>query len=107
MKSFIQTAGLICFLLFLVACATQAVKTVANSEAAPTKEFVIANFSENQLSEGKTYFENNCAKCHELNNPESRDALAWNKVLKRMLPKTKLEYEQGRLVQAYLVANSK
>jgi len=106
MKTILQTFGFVLASLFAVTCATQAAKTVAHMEAAPTKEFVKANFSEDQLAQGQTLFENNCAKCHDLKDPNSRDPEKWNNVLKRMLPKTPLNYEEGRLVRAYLVANS-
>jgi len=107
MKSLVNTFLTVLLVLFLSACATQVVKTVANTEPAPSKEFVVSNFSNAQLEEGKALFEANCAKCHNLNDPESRDAKSWNKVLQRMLPKTKLAYEEGRLVQAYLISHSK
>ncbi|MBA5628184.1 c-type cytochrome [Moheibacter lacus] len=105
MKTIFQTFGFVIASLFVVTCATKAV-TVASAETAPTKEFVKANFTEDQLAQGKTHFENNCAQCHKLFDPNSRNAEKWNNVLKRMLPKTDLRYEDGRLVQAYLVANS-
>lgn len=106
MKTILQTFGFVIASLFVVTCAAHAAKTVAHMEPAPSKEFVKANFTEDQLASGKTLFENNCAKCHELKEPGSRNPEKWNSVLKRMLPKTQLSYEDGRLVQAYLVANS-
>ncbi len=107
MKSILKTFVFVLFILSIVACATKATTSVASLETAPTKEFAVANFSEDQLNQGKTLFENNCAQCHKLFNPDSRDAEKWNNVLKRMIPKTDLAYEEGRLVQGYLVANSK
>lgn len=107
MKSILKSFAFVVFILSIVACATKAATSVASLETAPTKEFAIANFSEDQLNQGKTLFENNCAQCHKLFDPESRDAEKWNNVLKRMIPKTDLAYEEGRLVQGYLVANSK
>ncbi len=106
MKAIVQTFGFVLVSLFVVTCAASAVKTAANTESAPTKEFVKANFSEAQLAQGQTLFESNCAECHKLFEPNSRNAEKWDKVLKHMLPKTPLDDEQGRLVQAYLVANS-
>lgn len=108
MKSIIKIIGTLFFALFLMNCATKAVgDTVAHKEPVPTKEFVMANFTEDQLDNGKTLYENNCAKCHDLKNPASRDPEQWNNILKVMIPKAKLAYEDGRLVRAYLVANSK
>lgn len=108
MKSILKIFGIVVFTLFLVNCATNAVgTTVADKEPVPTKEYVKANFSDEQLVQGRTLYENNCAKCHKLKDPASRNPEEWNNVLKKMIPKAKLTYEDGRLVRAYLVANSK
>lgn len=107
MKSIFKTFGIVLVTLFLVNCATKAIgMTVADKEPVPTKEYVMANFSEEQLNTAKLLYENNCAECHKLKEPESRNPEKWNNVLKRMLPKTKLTYEEGRLVRAYLIAYS-
>jgi len=107
MKSILKIFGVIVFTLFLMNCATKAVgTTVADKEPVPTKEYVLANFSDEQLNTAKSLYENNCAKCHKLKDPDSRNPEEWNKVLKRMIPKAKLSYEDGRMVRAYLVANS-
>jgi|SRR5690606_35463638 len=108
MKSILKTFGIVIFTLFLVNCATKlAGTTVADKESVPTKEYVLANFSEDELNTAQTLYENNCAKCHNLKEPSSRTPEEWNNILKKMIPKAKLSYEDGRLVRAYLVANSK
>ena len=108
MKSIFKTFGIVIFTLFLVNCATKVVgTTVADKEPVPTKEYVLANFTEDQLAQAQTLYENNCAKCHNLKEPNSRTPEEWNNILKVMIPKAKLSYEDGRLVRAYLVANSK
>lgn len=107
MKSNLQSLGAVIFILFVVGCATKIVNSIADSEPVPTKQEVLANFSEIQLSQGKAYFESRCNQCHKLFDPDSRDPAQWNKVLRRMLPKTNLTYDEGKLVRAYLVANSK
>lgn|SRR5690554_1781178 len=106
MKSLLKTFGLSLIVLFVVSCAARVVNTVAHLEPVPTKEFVKANFSSEQLLQGETLYLENCAKCHKLFEAESRTPEKWNNVLKRMLPKTPLNYEEGSLVRAYLVANS-
>jgi cytochrome c5 len=106
MQSIFKTFGFVILTLFTLACASKIV-TVADKEPAPTKEYVKANFSDEQLAQGQTLYENNCAKCHDLKDPGSRNPEEWNNVLKRMIPKAQLAYEDGRLVRAYLVAHSK
>lgn len=107
MKSFIQTVGFVFLMLFVVACATKAAGVAFKVDHGVTKELAKANFTSDQLAEGKNLFETSCTKCHKLFEPESRDAAKWNNVLDRMLPKTDLSVENGQLVQAYLLANSK
>jgi len=108
MKSIFKTFAAVVFTLFLVNCATKVAGTsVADKEPVPTKEYVMANFSEEQLNTAKSLYENNCAKCHKLKDPASRTPEEWNNILKSMIPKAKLAYEDGRLVRAYLIANSK
>ena len=106
MKSLLKTLGLVLIVLFVVSCAARVVNTVAHLEPTPTKEEVHANFSTEQLAQGGALFSNNCDKCHKLFEPDSRDAEKWNEVLKRMIPKAKLNYEEGKLVRAYIIAHS-
>lgn len=107
MKSNLQSLGAIIFILFIVGCATKVVNTIAHLEPVPSKSEVLADFSETQLSQGEAYYAGSCAQCHKLFDPDSRDLEQWNNVLKRMIPKTQLTYEESKLVRAFLVANSK
>lgn len=102
-----KSFGVVVLILLIVSCATQVANTVAHLEPVPEKSEVLSSFSEEQLAQGELLFEQNCAECHKLKDPASRDPEQWNNVLKRMLPKTKLTYDESRLVRAYLVTNSK
>lgn len=106
MKSLLKTLGLVLIVLFVVSCAARVVNTVAHLEPVPTKAEVHESFSAEELGQGGALFTNNCDKCHKLFEPESRDAEKWNEVLKRMIPKAKLNYEEGKLVRAYIIAHS-
>lgn len=107
MSEILKTFGFAVVVLFIVSCAAKVANTVAHTDTVPTKTEVIASFSETELAQGETLFANNCERCHKLFEPTSRDAEKWNHVLKRMLPKTELTLEEGKLVRAYLIANSK
>lgn len=106
MKSILQSFTAVIFILFLAGCAAKVVNTVAHMEPVPSKAEVMNSFTEEQLAQGKTLFENNCAECHKLKDPQSRNPEEWNKVLKRMFPRTHMTYDESKLVRAYLVANS-
>ena len=94
------------FVTLMVNCTPKASKAISELPV-ETKEQITAQYSPQQLESGKTIFTGNCAKCHKLKEPESRTPEQWNKVLKRMIPKAKLSDDDGKLVRAYLIANSK
>ena len=43
-----------------------------------------------ELAEGKTLFVNNCAKCHNLKNPNNYTPEEWKPILLRMQKKAKI-----------------
>ncbi len=102
-KSFVFVLSVLLF----VGCATKVVNTIAHLEPVPSKSEVMASFNEKELAQAQSLYENNCAQCHKLKDPNSRDPEQWNTVLKRMLPKTQLTYDESKLVRAYLIVNSK
>jgi len=92
--------------IFMANCTPKAGKAVAE-QPVETREQIAAQYSAAQLESGKTIFTGNCSRCHKLKEPGSRTPEQWNRVLKRMIPKAKLSEEDGKLVRAYLIANSK
>jgi cytochrome c5 len=93
-------------MLVMVNCSPKASKVISELPV-ESKEQIVAKYTSAQLESGKTIFLNSCNKCHKLKQPETRTPAQWNKVLKRMIPKAKLSDEDGQLVRAYLIANSK
>lgn len=80
---------------------------VIRSLPVESKEQILAQYSQEQLTQGNTIFTNSCGNCHKLKLPETRTAEKWNSIIKRMIPKAKLSDEEGKLVRAYVIANSK
>lgn len=107
MKKIISITGILFAVIIMANCTPKVANSVADKEPTPTKAQVLASFSDEQLAQGKTIFTDNCGKCHGLKDPESRTPPQWNKVLARMIPKAKLSYDDGKLVRAYVIANSK
>ncbi len=106
MRKLFITSFLASAVLFMVNCTPKASKAIAEMPV-ESKEQIVAKYNPSQLEQGKTIFTGNCAKCHKLKEPGSRTPEQWNKVLKRMIPKAKLSDDDGMLVRAYLIANSK
>ncbi|WP_312288341.1 c-type cytochrome [Chryseobacterium gleum] len=63
--------------------------------------------SSEQLVQGKTIFENSCAKCHKLPEPTKHDDKGWINTLSRMAPKAKLTDDQHQMVYDYLISVNK
>ncbi len=67
----------------------------------------IAHFPNEQIATGKTIFEDNCNKCHDLPKPGEYDMQAWNDILPKMFEKANLADDKGKMVRAYVTANAK
>lgn len=102
-KTFFFTGVLISL---LVSCFPQA-SQVIRSLPIETKEQILVQYDEQQIAEGKAIFTANCGKCHGLKEPESKTAAQWTPIMKKMIPKAKLNDEEGKLVRAYAIANAK
>ena len=61
-------------------------------------------FSEEYLAQGKTVFENSCARCHDLPNPSEHSNEAWTGILAEMAPKAKLNATQHEMVYNYIIS---
>lgn len=56
------------------------------------------------LAEGKTVFENSCARCHDLPDPKSHNDQEWIGIMNVMAPKAKLTDKQSELVYNYVTS---
>jgi mono/diheme cytochrome c family protein len=106
MKKLVIISSIAFGAVFMAQCTPKASKAISETHVM-TKEEAIAGNTPEQLEQGKVLFTGNCAKCHGLKEPGSRTPEQWERVLKRMIPKAKLSEEDGKLVKAYLIANSK
>lgn len=106
MRKLLVSSAMASAVLFLVHCTPKAGKAVAGAPV-ETREQTLAKYSAAELDKGKVLFTGNCAKCHKLKDPGSRTPAEWDKVLKSMIPKAKLNADDGALVRAYVIANSR
>jgi len=70
----------------------------------PTVEVKQAD-SASDLAEGKSLYENNCAKCHDLFKPKDFNAEQWKPILLDMQKKAEISDEQREKIYSYLTAN--
>ena len=57
------------------------------------------------LAEGKSLYENNCAKCHDLYKPTDFNAEQWKPIMLSMQKKANISDEQREKIYSYLTAN--
>jgi len=59
-----------------------------------------------QLAEGRAIFLNRCSRCHVPPDPESRSPESWPEAVHEMKVRARLDGDQARLVERYLVTMS-
>lgn len=55
-----------------------------------------------ELAEGKSLYENSCARCHRLYEAKEYSAEEWKPIVLRMAPKARLTAEQGQKIYNYV-----
>jgi cytochrome c5 len=58
-----------------------------------------------ELAEGKSLYDNNCAKCHSLYDPKDFSHEDWKPIVLRMQKKAHLDDVQGQKIYNYLTMN--
>jgi cytochrome c5 len=71
----------------------------------PTAEVPKEKVLSPELAEGKSLYENSCARCHQLYNPKDFSAEQWKPIVLRMQKKARLDDAQGLKIYNYLTMN--
>jgi len=84
----------------IYSCASKSSVPTADvpTKPAPPKTVVLTA----DLAEGKSLYENNCAKCHRLYEAKEFSAEEWQPIVARMQKKAHLEDLQGQKIYNYL-----
>ena len=83
-----------------------------SEEVVPAKEEakpVIAGADDTDptLIKGRAIYTGKCIKCHNANPVENFTAARWDGILRSMIPKSKLNFEEAAQVTAYVKAHCK
>jgi cytochrome c5 len=92
--------------LLIYSCAAKSSVTIveakkeelSNEPVVETKYIVMTE----SLAEGKTLFENNCAKCHSLYNPKDFSSEQWKPIMIRMQKEARLDDAQIGNISNYI-----
>lgn len=71
----------------------------------PTAEVPKEKVMSPELAEGKSLYENSCARCHQLYNAKDFSAEQWKPIVQRMQKKARLDDAQGLKIYNYLTMN--
>ena len=95
-------------ILLIFACQR---KTVASSEIVssnqPNSEVKTEAPSSELIAQGKTVYINRCGRCHGLKKTTKYTAESWTKILKTMIPKSKINATEAEQVTAFVIEHSK
>lgn len=75
--------------------------TISNTSA-PAK-----TSNEVPVSVGQSVYTSRCGRCHGLKKVENYTSQQWDKILKSMVPKAKLNDEEAKQVTAYVMEHAK
>jgi len=96
--------------LLISQCATKKAASddgvAAGVESAKVAE-IKKQYSEAQIQEGMTIWQNSCVKCHKLFEPESRTIAKWETILPNMSMRAKLNQDQSAKFRAYILTHAK
>lgn len=87
-----KAIGLAAITVLLVSCAARVVTPAAEATKGLTPE----------LAEGKMLFQDNCAKCHGLKNPNKYTPEEWQPILQRMQKKAKISDAEREKIYRYV-----
>lgn len=90
----------------LIACHKRAVPVITTRTVEPPPPAKPVSDVKADPELGKTIFANRCGRCHDLPKPEQYTAQRWDGILLSMIPKSRLNEEQGMHVTAYLKVNA-
>ncbi|QBZ99096.1 cytochrome c [Flavobacterium sangjuense] len=90
--------------VIIYSCASKSsVPTTEVKKTEPTAS--IATVMTPELAEGKSLYENNCAKCHKLYDPKDFSAEAWKPIVASMQKKAHLDDVAGQKIYNYVTMN--
>ena len=85
-------------------------KTVPSSDniVISNKTNIETNTSNTETaSAGQTIYTSRCGRCHGLKKPENYTQQRWENILKKMIPKAKLNDDEANQVTAYVMEHAK
>jgi hypothetical protein len=113
-KTMTRGKNLISFILIaevFISCHKKTAPSISSrTEFPPAPKSSVRSFPENSpeaIAAGKVIFETTCNRCHDLKVVDVYTSERWNAILQTMIPRARLNEEQGKQVRSYVMANAK
>lgn len=100
MKYKIPALGILGIILY--SCAAKSNAPMAEAKPVTT---AVPTVMTPALAEGKSLYENNCAKCHRLYKADEFSKEEWKPIVDRMIKKAHMDEAQGEKIYSYLTMN--
>lgn len=91
--------------VIVYSCAAKSTAPTAEVKPAPVSATAGPTVMTAELAEGKSLYDNNCAKCHRLYKAEEFSKEEWKPIVDRMAKKSHLDELQGQKIYNYLTMN--
>lgn len=105
LKLFITSLSVVLSAAVLSACSSS--KKTTSDTVKKTEEIPEHKYTAAELQEGKMLWESHCDRCHKLYLPESRTKEKWDRILPRMVKRSKLDAEKAGKVRGYIMSLAK
>ncbi len=92
--------------MVLIACNKKAIPVITSRTTSPSDPVKQIADIKPDMEIGKKIFTNRCGRCHDLPKPDQYTPQRWDGILSYMIPRARLDDEQGIHVTAYLKANA-
>lgn len=91
--------------VILYSCAAKSTAPTAEAKPTPAPATAGPTVMTAELAEGKSLYDNNCAKCHRLYKAEEFSKEEWKPIVARMAKKSHLDEIQGQKIYNYITMN--
>ncbi len=88
--------------VIIYSCASKSGVASSDSNKTETTAATKATVLTPELAEGKSLYENNCAKCHKLYDTKAFSAEEWKPIVARMQKKAHLDELSGQKIYNYV-----
>lgn len=100
-----KTGVVVLIISFVFACSRKTIPASDTNTGTPPPTIDTPKMDEAHatiIAQGKTIYTTRCNRCHKLKNVSKYTPAHWDRILKRMIPKARLNETEAQQVTAYV-----